>query len=383
MYCADSLTRRVRRLYSASRFRNMATVSGIVEGQRALRIGVIGAGRIGRRHAALTAANPRAHLVAIADPDPAAVALADELGATWSGDLDGLLRIQRPDGLIIATPNDMHLEHAMQCLAAGVPALIEKPVATTVADGERIAAEAEKAGVRVLVGHHRRHSPYLTTAVAAIKSGQLGTLVAASATTMFSKPAAYFEKAPWRRHTGGGPILINLIHDVDALRMLVGDIAAVRAVSSDAVRGRGVESVAVSLRFTGGAVGSMLLSDTAAAPLSWEMTSGEDAAYPHYAGREAYVVAGTRGTLGIPSMRLTIADGTPSWHDPMLTMTLDVRTADPLERQLDHFLDVIARGIDPVSTARDAVESLRVTLAVADAARTGQAVELQRRPGKA
>jgi predicted dehydrogenase len=344
--------------------------------QPAKRIAVIGAGGIGRRHAELVVASDRASLSAIVDPDPSAAAFARDLDVPWIADVRELLSDGRADGAIIATPNPLHAEHAVACLSAGVPTLVEKPIAATVADGELIAFEAERVGVPVLVGHHRRHSPFLAEARRLIADGGLGRIVAASATTMFAKPATYFDSAPWRREPGGGPILINLIHDIDALRVLVGDVAQVHAVASNVVRGQPVEeSVSVSLRFVGGAVGSMLLSDAAAAPVSWEMTSGEDLAYPRYPHRDSYVIAGTRGTLGIPSMRLTVAEGSASWHEPMLSSTLDVSLADPLARQLDHFIDIANGTASPACPGRDGVESLRVTLAIAEAAVSGRSVD--------
>jgi predicted dehydrogenase len=337
---------------------------------------VIGAGRIGRRHAELIASSRRATLAAIVDPAAEVARLARELEAPWFPALDRLLQADAPDGAIVATPNALHREHAELCLGAGIPVLVEKPIATTVADGLRLAASAERHAVPLLVGHHRRHSPLLSAARGVVARGTLGTVVAASAITAFSKPAAYFDAAPWRLEPGGGPILINLIHDVDALRMLAGEVVSVQAVASSGVRGNEAEeSVAATLRFAGGAVGSMLLSDAAAAPLSWEMTSGEDRVYPRYPDRDCYVVAGTHGTLGIPTLRLTTADGPPSWHEPMWATVLDVPPADPLVRQLDHFCDVIAGEAAPLAGGRDAVETLRVTLAIAEAAASGRTVD--------
>ncbi|HSK93195.1 MAG TPA: Gfo/Idh/MocA family oxidoreductase [Candidatus Angelobacter sp.] len=339
------------------------------------RVAIVGAGSIGRRHAALLAASPRTMVAAVVDPDPRAEAVADANGAPWLADLDRLLDRDRPDAAIIATPNALHREQAERCIARGIPVLVEKPIATSVEDGERIADAAERRGVPVLVGHHRRHSSFLAAAQGLVGDGALGQVVAVSATTIFAKPSEYFAAAPWRREPGGGPVLINLIHDVDALRALAGEVAEVHAIASGVVRGLVVEdSAAVILRFVGGAIGTMLLSDVAASPLSWESTSGEDPIYPRYTDRDCYVVAGTHGTLGVPTMRLTTSDGDPSWHRTMVSTTIRVEPADPLQRQLDHFCDVIDGAATPASSARDAVESLRVTLAIAEAASTGRAV---------
>lgn len=313
--------------------------------------------------------------MAVADPDPLAASVARTAGAPLFPSLDDLLATVRPDGVVLATPNPLHLPHALACIAAGIPLLVEKPIATSVADGRRIADAAERGGVPLLVGHHRRHSPRFVAARQILADGLVGDVVAVTAATLFAKPPEYFAVADWRRLPGGGPILINLIHDVDALRTLVGDVVEVQALASNSMRGEAVEdTVAVTMRFVGGAVGSLILSDVAAAPLSWEMTAGEDPAFPRYGNRDCYVVAGTRGSLGIPTLRLTAADDTPSWRRRMRLTVASVTAADPLDRQLEHFVDVIEGRTTPMVTARDAAETLAVTLAIAEAAQTGGTV---------
>jgi len=352
-----------------------AVVRGPAPTGAPVRIGVVGAGRIGRRHVELVRRSLACELVGVVDPDPRAGRLTSVGDAPWYRTLDEMLETGSVDGVIVATPNTLHLTHALPCIAAGIAVLVEKPIATTVADGVRMAEMSEQHGAPLLVGHHRRHSPLLVAARAILAERRLGDVVAATAATMFAKPDDYFEAAAWRREAGGGPILINLIHDVDALRMLLGDVVSVQAVAANTVRGFPVEeTVAVTMRFSSGALGSLLLSDTAAAPVSWELTAGDDPAFPRHGDRDCYVIAGTRGTLGIPTMRLLTSDGAPSWHRPLLPSVSHVMPADPLSRQLEHFCGVIRRNEQPLVSGRDAVETLRVTLAIAEAARTGRAV---------
>jgi predicted dehydrogenase len=173
--------------------------------------------------------------------------------------------------VILATPNKLHLEHALKCIAAGVPILLEKPITPTVREAETLVKEADKAGAKVLIGHHRAHSPIMARAQQLIDDGRLGQLVAVMGSAAFFKPDEYFADAPWRREVGGGPFLLNMIHEAHNLRMLCGDIVAVQAFSSHATRGFPVEdTVAINLRFISGALGSFMLSDTAACARSWE-----------------------------------------------------------------------------------------------------------------
>jgi predicted dehydrogenase len=341
------------------------------------RIAVAGAGVMGRAHAERIQQHPTCTLVGLADPTPSAKRVADQLAVPWFDGLASLLQNTQPDGIVLATPNALHVSGALSCIAAGVPVLIEKPIASSVADAQRVVDAARQAGVPVLVGHHRRHSPAMAQARDVIDGGRLGRLVAVSGSATFVKPKHYFSDAPWRAQAGGGPILINLVHDIDNLRMLMGEISAVHAMASHAVRGLAVEdTVAINLQFESGALGTFLLSDTAASPRSWEHTSGENKAYDHHADQDCYVVSGTQGSLQVPSLREYHYDGECSWLVPLSQQQHGVEVADPLCRQLDHFCAVIRQQASPRVTADSATRSLAVTLAVAQAAASGAVVRL-------
>ena len=342
------------------------------------RIAVAGAGLIGRAHMKGAQASATCSLSAIVDPSPAAAQAAAEAGVPHYDSLDALLARNRPDGIILATPNPFHVPQARQCIAAGVPALIEKPVATSVAEGERLLAAANE-NAKLLVGHHRAHSPIMAKAKEVIDSGVLGRLVAVMGSATFLKPDHYFEEGPWRREAGGGPILINMIHEVHNLRMLCGEIIAVQAIASNAVRRFPVEdTVAISLQFANGVLGSFMLSDTAACARSWEQTSQENKAYPSYADEDCYVIAGTNGCLSVPTLRMkTYARPEDrSWWKPFEASVVPMRREDPLVRQLEHFGAVIRGEARPLVSVRDGLANLRVTEAIAEAAKSGTLVKL-------
>lgn len=344
-----------------------------------LDIAVFGAGRIGRQHMLRLRASPSCALAAVVDPSPEARALAREAGVPCYTDPGALFDAGRTDGVIIATPNALHVDQALACLAAGVPALIEKPVAHTLEAGERLVRAVERSGMPCLVGHHRAHSPIMALAREVVRGGRLGRLVAVMGSALFYKPDSYFTEAPWRAGPGGGPVLLNLIHEIDNLRALCGEIVEVQAIASNAVRGFEAEdSVAINLRFEGGALGTFLLSDTAAAPFSWEQTSGEDKAYSAYPDEDCYVLAGTMGSLAVPSMRLwSYADPADrSWWKPFQTQALALRHADPLALQIEHFAAVIRREAPPRVGVRDGVRNLRVVDAILQAARESRPIFL-------
>lgn len=346
-----------------------------------VRIAVVGGGMIGRRHSEEIRRSTVCELAAVVDPAPAdgLKTLARELGAPLYAALDDLLAAGRPDGVVLATPNRLHAEQGLRCVAAGVPVLVEKPIADTLAAGRRLVEAAERAGVALLVGHHRRHSPILHRAVEIVRSGVLGPLVAVQGSALFYKPDDYFDAAPWRRQAGGGPLLINLIHEIGNLRALAGDIVAVQAFASGATRGFPVEdTAAINLRFAGGALGTFLLSDTAASARSWEQTSRENPDYPGYPDEDCYLVVGASGSLAVPTMRLKYYAHPEdrSWWKPFRTDRVRVEHADPLALQIRHFAAVIRGEATPLVSGRDGLQNLRVVEAVAEAASRGVTVDL-------
>src|SRR3954453_2292542 len=343
-----------------------------------VRIGVAGAGLIGRRHIEEIDASSTAQLAAVVDPGPAAAEVADRFGVPLYRSLRGLFDAEKPDGIILATPNQLHVDLGLEGVAAGVPVLVGKPIGDTVQGAPKPAEAAEAAGVPLLTGHHRNYSPIMTTAREIVQSGVLGSIVAVVGTALFYKPDDYFDVGDgWRRQPGGGPILLNLIHEVNNLQSLVGDVVRVQATTSSATRGFPVEDTAAMVfTFAGGALGTFLLSDTAASPRSWEQTSQENTSYATYPDEDCYHLAGTQGSLSVPTMRLRVLRGSRFRGEPFESTTVDLQRSDPLANQVAHFAAVIRGEVEPLCTGRDGLKTLQVVEAVVESARTGQPVDL-------
>ena len=343
------------------------------------RIAVAGAGYIGQAHMHAAQHSATVTLTAVVDPSPVAKEVAAKAGVPCYASLAELFASDRPDGVVLATPNALHVAHALACMQAGVPCLLEKPIAPTVAEAQTLVDQVEATGAKVLIGHHRAHSPIMAKAKAVVQSGELGQLVAVMGSATFYKPDQYYADGPWRREVGGGPILLNMIHEVHNLRMLCGDIVAVQAFASNAIRGFAVEdTVSINLRFANGVLGTFLLSDTAACARSWEQTSQENKAYTSYDDEDCYVITGTNGSLSVPTMRLKTYPRPEdrSWWKPFDVSTVEMVRTDPIAQQMEHF-DAVVRGeATPLVTARDGLANLRVTEAIVEAAKTGSTIAL-------
>ncbi len=338
-------------------------------------IGVIGAGAIGRMHVERLLRHPDVSVAGIVDPAPAGREFADRMGVPCYATHEELLEKAVMGAVIVATPNTTHADVGIACIARGLPLLMEKPVAETVAEAQRLCDAAQAAGVPLMVGHQRRHNPIIQRAKALIADGAIGRPVTVTALATWLKPDSYYEQA-WRRQPGAGPVLINLIHDIDLLRFLVGEVASVQAVTSNAVRGFEVEdTAAVILRFANGALGAMSVTDAAVAPWNWDLAAGEA---EHYAQVDAdsHFISGTEGSVTLPRLDVWRHPGKRSWHEPLACERTTLHRRDPYMEQLRH-LRAVAEGRElPVCSGIDGLRTLAVALAIHQAAKSQQAVQL-------
>lgn len=330
-----------------------------------MKLAVAGAGLIGRKHATLV--SDHARLSALIDPDPAAEEFAKSLDAQWFPGIAQCLATDPPDGVIVAVPNQHHVSVSMACVQAGVPVLVEKPIAARADEALRLVEASEGSGIPVLVGHHRRHSAIARKVREVVDTGTLGDIVTVDGQFWLYKPDDYFQ-VEWRVTEGGGPVFINLIHDIDLIRYFCGEVVGVQAQLSNRQRGHAVEdTAAILLHLENGALGTVTVSDSVAAPWSWEFTAGENPAYPNVR-TSCYKLGGTKGALSIPDMTLWRHPGERSWWAPIEGEQISVETADPLLNQLRHFQSVIRGEAQPLVTAREGMKTLQVIEAIRNAA---------------
>jgi predicted dehydrogenase len=333
---------------------------------------VIGAGLIGHRHIRHVIQEPRCELAAVVDSDPHKKALADEAGVAFFTDLASALSKVEADAAIIATPNQTHTTIGMRCLEEGLHILVEKPIDADPAAANRLIETANRTRLGLLVGHHRRFNPYVKATKRIIEAGSLGRIEAVNVLWTLLKPEEYFRAAAWRCEPGGGPVLINFIHDIDNLRYFFGDIERIFAESSSMARGLAVEDTAVlTFRFASGLLGSALISDAVASPYSFEATTGENPLV-FCTGQDCYRIFGSRGVLSFPDMTVWSYRGTErGWEHPISSESIAVTEAAPLDEQLRHFCDVVEKGTSPSCSGSDALKTLETTLAIGESARTG------------
>ncbi len=318
------------------------------------RLLIAGTGLIGHRHLAHIEAHPDLELAGIVDPDQ---------GRRQHPTAPGFERIEdidiAADGIIIATPTETHCPLAEAAFAKDLHVLVEKPIAETLTETERMISAARSAGKHLLVGHHRRHHPHVVKLKQLLSDGVIGQPVTAQLIWCMRKPDDYFD-IPWRAGMNGAPVKQNLIHEVDTLRWLFGDVVEVIGMGSNAIRGAArTESGGAVLRFSSGCIVTIVFADTTPTPWGFEAGTGESPAIPHTA-QDCLRIAGTHGGIEFPS--LNVWSGAKTWND---RPTLSQNTCEPgvpLIRQLEHFADVIQGRVSPLVTGEEGRASLLATL---------------------
>lgn len=336
---------------------------------------IVGAGLMGGRHIEAMRQVEGARVRWVVDPSPKAAETARSLGCQWHGSMREMLGKAAPDGIILATPTPMHAEQAAEAIERGIPILVEKPIAASSAEAAGIVRRAGEKGVPVLVGHHRRHNPLVRRAHEAIKGGEIGKIKAVHCACWLYKPDSYFEESDWRKRKGAGPVSVNLVHDIDLIRHLCGEISEVQASFSPSDRGfENEDAAAALLRFGNGAVGTVSVSDSVVSPWSWELTAGENPAYPQ-TSETSLMIGGSEGSLSIPRLSIWSYSEGKSWWRPISEKTLTREASDPLVSQLEHFVEVVAGRASPAVSGEDGLRTLEVIDAIFEAARTGRIVE--------
>ncbi len=346
------------------------------DGLKPLRLAIVGTGTIGRVHAEVCRELSNISIEGISGLDEGAADLAEQVDTKLFSDYRDLADLDI-EAVIVASPNQLHLEMGRFFAARGIHLLIEKPIADTLAAGAELCRVAAENNVEILIGHHRRHHDLVETARQFVAT-EMGSLVATNTLVTMRKPDSYYE-VDWRRSEGAGPLLVNLIHEVDLLRAVCGEIEAVQGAATKANRGFAFDdTAAIIFHYASGALGTLVISESTPSPWSWEASVSDGMGF-HNAGQDHAQFIGDEASLGFPSLtawRYDRNDQDPGWHSPLRASQLDAPRGNPYVNQIDHLFRVV-RGLEkPRVSGQEGLRSLAVVNAVIEAARTGQVVNV-------
>lgn len=189
---------------------------------------VVGCGDVSSVHFEAISALDGIELIAVCDTDEANLAAAVEArGVPGYATVAAMLAEVKPDVVHITTPHHQHVDAAIACLEAGVNVILEKPVAHTTADAERLIVASEASSAKLGICLQNRYNAPVQAAREIIDSGELGKILGATSTVMWTRIPSYYTARPWRGRwdqAGGGLLINQAIHTLDLIQWLVGDV---------------------------------------------------------------------------------------------------------------------------------------------------------------
>ena len=330
---------------------------------RVVRFGIIGCGSISRVHIEALKACKNAELVAACDvyrPNLDKVVLAE--GIVGYTDYRKMLRNSAIDAVTILTASGLHAEIGIEAAKAGKHVVVEKPIDVTLETANRLIDACSENGVKLSCIFQHRFDASVLALKQAVSSGDFGRLNACCCHTKWYRNQAYYDSVAWRgtwAMDGGGALMNQSIHYIDLMQYIMGDVDEVMGYTGMLAHERmETEDVAVaSLRFRNGALG---------------LIEGTTSAYPGFSTR--LDVHGQRGSVILEN------DAIAFWqfeNGLACDDALKTKGPQPHRYQLQDIVDAILENRAPLVTGEDALQSLKIVLAIYQSAQTSQPVKIR------
>jgi predicted dehydrogenase len=358
-----------------------------------LRTALIGCGKVAGIHAEALTLSPLSELVAVCDQDRSR---AERFAATHGGapftDLAALLSEVQPDAVFICTPHPLHAEAAVAAAEAGAHVLVEKPMAASLEDCDRMIEAARRAGVKLGVVSQRRFYEPVRRMKAAIDAGKIGKPILGVFQMYSWRDEAYYRSDPWRGTwvgEGGGVLVNQSPHQLDILQWLMGPIEEISGywgtLNHPSIE---VDDTAVAVvRFRGGALGSIIASVSQKPGIYTKVHihGSNGASVGVETDHGATFVAGV--SSGVPDPPLNDLWTIPGEEDLLARFEAEDRALaaqrDVMRYyhalQIEDFLNAIVGGREPAVSGEDGRIVVEMTQAIYRSQREGHSVRLSGR----
>jgi predicted dehydrogenase len=331
-----------------------------------MKVAVIGTGSMGKNHARVYSELPEAQLVAVSDVDAKqAEATAGKFGAHAYIDYREMLAQEKPEAVSIAVPTALHEEVGLAALDAGAHVLMEKPIAATVEEGQRLIAKAQNVGCQLMVGHIVRFNPAIQALRQKLAAGELGRIF-----QVFCRRAGPF---PARIRDVG--VVVDLApHDVDLMRFITGtDPVRIYAETEQRIHTDHEDLLWGVLRFADGVTGSLEINWLTPTKVRETLVLGERGMYrvddltqDLYFYENAHVKDVQWATLQAIK---GVSEGS--------MIRYAVPRFEPLKAELQAFLKAIQDGTPMPVSGEDGLAALKISLALVESGQSHQVVEFK------
>jgi len=328
-----------------------------------IRTAVIGVGSMGRNHARVYSELPDASLVAVSDAsETAARFIGDQFGVRAYADYREMLSVEKPEAVTIAVPTALHEEVALAALDAGANVLVEKPIAATVEQGQRLIRKASGCGRVLMVGHIVRFNPAMQALKEKLQNGDLGKIF-----QVFCRRAGPF---PARIRDVG--VVVDLApHDVDIMRFLTGsDPERVFAETEQRIHTDHEDLLFGLLRFSDGVTGALEINWLTPTKLREVLVLGERGMFRvDDLTQDLYFYENAQANGAVWPALATLKGVS---EGSMIRFAL--QRYEPLKAELQSFLKAV-RGEAPAAvTGEDGLAALRLALALVESGQKHQVI---------
>lgn len=329
-----------------------------------LRVAVLGVGAMGANHARVYSDMPAVDLVGVADPDQTAVeAVARRYHTQPFVEPKSLLEEVTPQAVSIAAPTVEHLDLALECIDRGLHLLIEKPLAFSIEEGERIMRAADEAGLTLMVGHVERFNPAVVALKERLEAGELGRVFQLDARREGPFP---------NRVTDVGVVIDLAVHDLDVMRYITGsEVTRVFAETERRIHSQHEDLLAGLVRLADGSVGTLAINWLTPTKIREIYVTGERGMFQvDYLTQDLYfyenATARSPDWDAIQVMR-GVSEGRMIRHV--------VNKIEPLRSELTAFVKAVQQGSTPPVTGDDGLRALALAHAIVASGETHQVVE--------
>ena len=345
-----------------------------------LRFALLGCGRIAKRHSELLGNSEidAAQLVAVCDIKiDRAKTIGEQFSVPWFADMHEMMQTSKPDVVVVLTESGLHAQHVVELAPYGGHILVEKPMALTLADADRMIQACDRAGSKLFVIKQNRFNVPIVKTRNALEEGRFGKLVMGTVRVRWCRPQAYYDQDAWRGTWAfdGGVLTNQASHHVDMLEWMLGEVDSVSAMSRTALVDIEAEDTAVViLRFTNGALG-IIEATTATRPKDLEGSLS---------------ILGENGTVEVGGFAMNqmktwrFVDEQPEDTEVMTKYSVNPPSVYGFGHQAyyEHVIDCIKNNKQQLVDGLEGRRSLELISAIYESIETGQTVQLRFHPDK-
>lgn len=329
-----------------------------------LNAAVIGIGAMGKNHARLYDELDNIKLVAVADPNEKdGKNIAEKYNCKWYAEYKEMIKKEKIDIVSIVVPTQHHALVAIDCLNKKIHCLVEKPIASSVEEGKKVIAAAEKNKAKLMIGHIERFNPAVIELKKRLDNDELGRIFKIDVNRVGPFPA---------RIRDVGVVIDLATHDIDIMRYLTGsEVARLYAETEMKIHTSNEDLLSGLLKFKNGAICNFNINWLTPTKIRKLYVTGEKGMFVvNYLNQDLYFYENEeiRNNLNYADIMRGVSEGK--------MIKFFVNKKEPLKAEIEHFVDCVKNGKEPLVTGGDGLKALEIALKLIESANQSKVISL-------